>query len=89
MSLPRLSESIIQVGATAQSFERGQAYYQGGAIYNTAVQGSALPVIVRAISRPPQAPDVVVRVHTAPSEEAQVNFGPEGPLFDLRGGASW
>jgi transposase len=31
---------------------------------------------------PPQAPDVVVRVHTAPGEEAQVDFGPVGPLFD-------
>lgn len=42
MSLPRLSESIIRAGATAQSFERGQAYWRSGAAYNTAIQGNVL-----------------------------------------------
>ena len=31
--------------------------------------------------RPPQ-PDVVVRVHSAPGEEGQVDFGPVGKLYD-------
>ncbi|MEW6232722.1 MAG: IS21 family transposase [Chloroflexota bacterium] len=30
----------------------------------------------------PTEPDVVVRVHTAPGEEAQVDLGPVGPLYD-------
>ncbi len=42
MSLPKLTESIIRSGAAAQSFQRGQAYYQEGAISNTSRQGHIL-----------------------------------------------
>ncbi len=36
--------------------------------------------------RYPQVPQVTVRVHSAPGEEAQVDFGTAGPLFDPRTG---
>ncbi len=42
MSLPKLTESMIRAGASAQSFQRGQEYYAGGAISNTAIQGHVL-----------------------------------------------
>jgi uncharacterized Zn finger protein len=42
MGLPKLTETIIRAGASAQSFQRGQDYYEGGAISNTARQGSVL-----------------------------------------------
>src|SRR5574337_613200 len=42
MGLPKLTESIIRAGASAQSFQRGQDYYESGAISNTARQGSVL-----------------------------------------------
>jgi uncharacterized Zn finger protein len=42
MALPKLTESIIRAGATPQSFQRGQAYYQDGAISNTVRQGQVL-----------------------------------------------
>jgi len=42
MSLPKLTESIIRSGASAQSFQRGQAYYHEGAISNTSRQGNIL-----------------------------------------------
>jgi uncharacterized Zn finger protein len=42
MNLPKLSESIIRAAATPQSFERGQDYYQRGAISNAAVLDSVL-----------------------------------------------
>ena len=42
MSLPELTESMIRSGASAQSFQRGQEYYEGGAISDTAIQGSVL-----------------------------------------------
>ncbi len=35
---------------------------------------------------PPEPAEAVVRVHTAPGEEAQVDFGPVGTLFDPVGG---
>lgn len=42
MSLPNLTESMIRASASAQSFQRGQEYYEGGAISNTAIQGHVL-----------------------------------------------
>jgi uncharacterized Zn finger protein len=42
MSLPKLTESMIRASASAQSFQRGQEYYEGGAISNTAIQGNVL-----------------------------------------------
>lgn len=42
MSLPNLTESMIRASASTQSFQRGQEYYEGGAISNTAIQGSVL-----------------------------------------------
>jgi uncharacterized Zn finger protein len=42
MSFPKLTESMIRAGATAQSFQRGQAYYHDGAISNTTIQGNVL-----------------------------------------------
>jgi transposase len=37
---------------------------------------------------PPEPSEAVVRVHTAPGEEAQVDFGPVGTLFDPVSGRS-
>ena len=34
----------------------------------------------------PVEPEAVVRVHTLPGEEAQVDFGSVGPLYDPKGG---
>jgi transposase len=34
----------------------------------------------------PPEPEAIVRVHTAPGEEAQVDFGPVGPLYDPASG---
>ena len=45
---------------------------------------SSLRRYVRRIR--PREPDVVVRVHTLPGEEAQVDFGPVGKLFDPASG---
>ena len=42
MSLPKLTESILRAGASAESFRRGQDYYEGGAISNTTRQGNVL-----------------------------------------------
>jgi uncharacterized Zn finger protein len=42
MSLLKLTESIIRAGASAQSFQRGQDYYESGAISNTARLGSVI-----------------------------------------------
>ncbi len=41
-SLPSLQESQIRALATAQSFERGEDYYLGGAIFNPMRQGNTL-----------------------------------------------
>lgn len=40
--LPKLTESIVRGASTSPSFERGQAYYEGDAISNTAIQGNLL-----------------------------------------------
>lgn len=45
---------------------------------------SSLRRYVRRIR--PREPDAVVRVHTLPGEEAQVDFGPVGKLFDPASG---
>lgn len=42
MSLPKLSEAIIRAGADAQSYQRGYALWQAGAISNTAIQEDML-----------------------------------------------
>ena len=42
MSLPKLSESIIRAGAAPQTFQRGKALYEDGAISNASVQGNTL-----------------------------------------------
>jgi uncharacterized Zn finger protein len=42
MKLPKLTESIIRAGASAQSFQRGQDYYEGGAISNMSRQGNVV-----------------------------------------------
>lgn len=42
MTLPKLTESVIRAGATPQSFQRGQEYYQNGAISNTFRQGHVI-----------------------------------------------
>ena len=42
MTLPKLTESIIRAASIPQSFERGQEYYQGGAILNTTIQNNLL-----------------------------------------------
>ena len=42
MSLPKVTESIIRAGATAQSFQRGREYYEAGAVSNTARQGNVV-----------------------------------------------
>ena len=43
MNLPKLTESIIRAAATPQSFERGQDYYQSGAVSNTSIQDNLSP----------------------------------------------
>ncbi len=42
MALPKITESIIRAGASAESFQRGQDYYESGAISNTVRQGGVL-----------------------------------------------
>lgn len=42
MSLPKITESMIRAGASAQSFQRGKEYYAGGAIANAGIQGRVL-----------------------------------------------
>jgi hypothetical protein len=42
VNLPKLTESIIRAAATPQSFERGQDYYQSGAVSNTSIQDNLL-----------------------------------------------
>lgn len=41
-SLPHLTESLIRVGASLESFTRGRELYQAGAISNAAIQGNVL-----------------------------------------------
>lgn len=36
MALPKITESMIRAGAGPESFHRGERYYRGGAISNTA-----------------------------------------------------
>ena len=52
MSLPKLTESIIRAGASAESFRRGQDYYEGGAISNTTRQGNVLTSDCEGTSAP-------------------------------------
>jgi uncharacterized Zn finger protein len=42
MNLPKLTESIIHAGASDQSYQRGYALWQDGAISNTVIQGNLL-----------------------------------------------
>ena len=42
MSVPKLTESIVQARATQESFKRGREYYEAGAIFNAALQGDVL-----------------------------------------------
>ncbi len=42
MSSPKLTESIIHAGASDQSYQRGYALWQDGAISNTVIQGNLL-----------------------------------------------
>lgn len=42
MSLPKLTESSVRAGASSQSFERGQEYYDNGAISGASIQGDLL-----------------------------------------------
>jgi uncharacterized Zn finger protein len=42
MPIPKLTESMIQALASPESFQRGRAYYEGGAIFNAAIQGDVL-----------------------------------------------
>jgi uncharacterized Zn finger protein len=42
VNLPKLTESIIRAASTPQSFERGQDYYQSGAVSNTSIQDNLL-----------------------------------------------
>ncbi len=41
-SLPKITLSMIHAGAEPQSFQRGEAYYEDGAISNTSLQGNVL-----------------------------------------------
>lgn len=41
-SLPKITLSMIHAGAEPQSFQRGEAYYEDGAISNTSIQGNVL-----------------------------------------------
>jgi uncharacterized Zn finger protein len=41
-SLPIITLSMIRTGAEPQSFQRGEAYYEDGAISNTSLQGNVL-----------------------------------------------
>ena len=41
-SLPKITLSMIRAGAETQSFQRGEAYYEDGAISNTGIQGNVL-----------------------------------------------
>jgi transposase len=57
------------------------------AIYQRLHEDHGYPGSYSAIRRfvhqlAPKLPDAVVRVHTAPGEELQVDFGSVGPLFD-------
>lgn len=42
MTIPKLTEAMIRVGATDKSFQRGRELYRSGAISNAAVQGQSL-----------------------------------------------
>lgn len=42
MALPNITESMIRVGTTPESFRRGEEYYREGALSNTAIQGTLL-----------------------------------------------
>jgi hypothetical protein len=42
MSISNLTENVIRTTATDKSFQRGRELYRGGAISNTAIQGSVL-----------------------------------------------
>ena len=42
MALPKITESMVRAGATPESFHRGEEYYRGGAVTNTAIQGTFL-----------------------------------------------
>lgn len=42
MALPKITESMIRVGAGPESFHRGEEYYRDGAISNTSIQGTLL-----------------------------------------------
>ena len=42
MSIPQLSETTIRRQATAQSFERGKAYFQSGAVGHLQQRGNTL-----------------------------------------------
>ena len=42
MTLPKITESMIRAGANQESFRRGEEYYRGGAISNTAIQQDTL-----------------------------------------------
>ncbi|WKZ47519.1 MAG: SWIM zinc finger family protein [Anaerolineales bacterium] len=42
MALPKITESMIRVGATPESFRRGEEYYRESAISNTSIQGTLL-----------------------------------------------
>jgi uncharacterized Zn finger protein len=42
MPIPKLTESMIQALASPESFQRGREYYEGGAIFNAALQGDVL-----------------------------------------------
>ncbi len=42
MTIPSLSEASIRQQATAQSFRRGESYYQGGAVISLVQRGSVL-----------------------------------------------
>ena len=42
MALPKITESMIHVGASPESFRRGEEYYREGTISNTAIQQDTL-----------------------------------------------
>ncbi len=42
MALPKITESMIRVGATPESFRRGEEYHRESAISNTSIQGTLL-----------------------------------------------
>lgn len=42
MAMPKITESMIRVGASPESFRRGEEYYREGALSNITVQGTLL-----------------------------------------------